>query len=446
MASKTFDCRPGGTLFTSDWHCGLSLKGKSRDEEIAEVLNDLTDKAVALAPKSIVVAGDLSESFRYPGSVPSKMIGRALYKMAEEIPGARVFVIPGNHDWDGLDLIALSEKSNIHFIRRPAAIEIGEKTYLIAVPYMRKHNLGAKTYDDIIGELADSVPEGSRCVAAVHAAFEGTVPGLCEPAVTAQALNGPVKKLFLGHIHMHKQLSPDVFYTGALIRNTFGEEMERSGMWYLDDNFRVTDIPLSGARRMETVSFENSSAVMDGDLEGELVALIANDPDIMIRIRIPGASAFAEQITEIVKRVEEEYSEPGRNVIVSDFAMAKTDREKHTDPDPVLDISGEPGAVKDIAELISVKSLWSGYCREKLESGGITESELAAVEVCGEALLAGAEAAEIWESMKAGKFTEISQMTETKTGEDEPVPVMPSGEPIKLNEEDLEDIELDIDM
>lgn len=78
MASKTFDCRPGGTLFTSDWHCGLSLKGKSRDEEIAEVLNDLTDKAVALAPKSIVVAGDLSESFRYPGSVPSKMIGRAL--------------------------------------------------------------------------------------------------------------------------------------------------------------------------------------------------------------------------------------------------------------------------------------------------------------------------------------------------------------------------------
>ena len=142
----------------------------------------------------------------------------------------------------------------------------------------------------------------------------------------------------------------------------------------------------------------------------------------MIRIRIPGASAFAEQITEIVKRVEEEYSEPGRNVIVSDFAMAKTDREKHTDPDPVLDISDEPGAVKDIAELISVKSLWSGYCREKLESGGITESELAAVEVCGEALLAGAEAAEIWESMNAGKFADISQMTETETGEDETCP------------------------
>lgn len=450
MTIRQYNCKPGGMLTTSDWHCGLSLKGKSRDEEIELVLDDLTDKAIELAPKSIVVAGDLSESFRYPGSIPSKIIGRALYKMAESIPGTRVFVILGNHDWDGLDLIALSERSNIHFIRRPAAIEISENTYLIAVPYMRKHNLGSKTYDEIIQELAESVPIGARCVAAVHAAFEGTVPGINEPVVTEAALTGPVKKMFLGHIHTHRQITPNVFYTGALIRNTFGEENEHSGMWYMDDDFKVTDIPLAGARRLKTLGFEKTSVVMDGTLEEELINSIVSNPDVLIRIKIPGASAFAEHIGEIVKRVEEEYSEPGRNVITSDFSMPKNDRDVKTELDLTIRKTNEDGTVKDITELISVKSLWSGYCREKLDAGGITEGELAAVEVCGEALLAGANASEIWESMKAGRFAEISEMAEAGADKGEkdppPVTVKPSGDPFQLDSVDLEEIALEIDI
>ena len=38
----------GGVLLTSDWHCGLTLRGTVRDEEIKRVLDDLVDKTVQI--------------------------------------------------------------------------------------------------------------------------------------------------------------------------------------------------------------------------------------------------------------------------------------------------------------------------------------------------------------------------------------------------------------
>ena len=438
----------GGVLLSSDWHCGLTLRGTARDEEIKRVLDDLVDKTVQIRPEAVVVAGDLSDTFRYPGSAPSKLIGRTLFRIVEEAPGTQVFVIPGNHDWDGLDIIALSEKSNIHFIKQPAAVEVSPGLYMIAVPYMRKHNLGSSSYDSIINGIADNIPAGARCFAAVHAAYEGTVPGIGEPVVTGESLAGRVEKLFLGHIHTHRQVCTDVYYTGALIRNTFGEEKEISGAWHMDRDLNVTDVPLEGARKMVTIQMDDMAEVMNGGLEERLSDVISSDPDVMVRIRIPGGAASSEYASEIVKRTEEKWSEPGRNVIISDFSLPKPEKDKSGQEEHKLKADTSSDG-RSVAEQISVKGLWSSYCKERLGLIGAPEEDIAVAEICGEALLSGTPPSDIWKAMKEGRFSEIrTELAEKEKGEipEAVSPTEPPRGPVMLKEEDLEEITLDIDI
>lgn len=434
-----------GILFSSDWHCGISLRGISREDEIKRVLEDLVEKTAKIRPEAVVVAGDLSDTFRYPGSAPSKLIGRTLFRMAEESPGTQIFVIPGNHDWDGLDIIALSERSNIHFIKQPAAVEVSPGLYMIAVPYMRKHNLGSSSYDSIINGIAENIPAGARCFAAVHAAYEGTVPGIGEPVVTEESLSGRVEKLFLGHIHTHRQVSDDVYYTGALIRNTFGEEKETSGAWYMDRDLNVTDVPLEGARKMKTIQMDDIADVLNGGLEERLSEAISADPGVMVRLRIPGGAASSEYAAEVVRRTEEKLSEPGRNVIISDFSLPKPDRDKGEPEDHKLKADVSDG--RSVAEQISVKGLWSSYCRERLGLAGASEEDIAVAEICGEALLSGTAPSDIWKAMKEGRFseirTELAERAVSEMPETVPPPEPPRG-PMMLEQEELEEITLDI--
>lgn len=442
----------GGVFLTSDWHCGLSLRGTSREEEIGNVLDDLVEKAIRLQPSAVVVAGDLSDTFRYPGSAPSKQIGKTLFKLAEEIPDVRVFVILGNHDWDGLDILALSEKSNIHFIKQPAAIEVFKNTYMVAVPYLKKHNLGSGTYDSIINDIVDNIPKGKRCFAAIHAALEGTLLIRTEAAVNESLVSERVENIFLGHIHTHRQINDRTYYTGALVRNTFGEEKEVSGAWYMDRDFNVHDIPLEGARKLETVHITDIADVLNGNLEEKLTNAISKDNNVMIRLRIPSGSSASEYVAEATKHVEEKLSEPGYNVIFSDFSIPKVEKEQVQLDNIIENRNISTSEAKNVAEQISIKSLWSSYCKERLTLAGASAEDIAIADICGEALLSGTEPAEIWKAMKDGRFDEIRQELEDKENEGyEPVPVpvtIPekSQEPFMLEAEDLEEIDLNIDI
>jgi hypothetical protein len=266
--------------------------------------------------------------------------------------------------------------------------------------------------------------------------------------LAGESLAGRVEKLFLGHIHTHRQVCKDVYYTGALIRNTFGEEKETSGAWHMDRDLNVTDVPLEGARKMVTIQMDDMAEVMNGGLEERLSDVISSDPDVMVRIRIPGGAASSEYASEIVKRTEEKWSEPGRNVIISDFSLPKPEKDKGGQEEHKLKADTSSDG-RSVAEQISVKGLWSSYCKERLGLIGAPEEDIAVAEICGEALLSGTPPSDIWKAMKEGRFSEIrTELAEKERAEipESVSPPEPSRGPVILEEEDLEEITLDIDI
>lgn len=406
----------GGILFTSDWHCGLALNGVQRNPELETVLKEIVDKALLLEPSSIVIIGDLSEQYRYPGISTASMIGNAVMKLADGLPDSRIFIIRGNHDWDGVNLFGLSRRVNVRCISSPVVVEMSDGEYMLAVPYLKKHEMDGKSYDQILSDMRAALPPDAKCFAAMHAALEGTVPGIEEACVTKEAAKLGIDKIFLGHIHQHKDLGDGFYYTGAIIRNTFGEEQESSGMWYKDRN-NVYDVPLETPRRMKMIVFDSPEAVADGRLEQELRSAIASDPNVLIKVRINGANAYNDAIIDIARKVETEYSEPEHNIVAFDFSVKKDDKEKLLEKEAA---DKEVRAAYGIASQISVRSLWNEYCDTRFSAdSSISEQDASVVKEAGAALLSGSEPDEIWQALKMGKFETLAEEENKKSDAEE---------------------------
>lgn len=414
----------GGIMFTSDWHCGLQSNGHSRDEEIQTVLNNIVNKARELRPFAVVVAGDLTDSPRYPGMTTASMVGGTLVALADT--GATVYVVKGNHDWEGISLFGLSNKNNVRVIMTPQAVEISPNQYLIAVPHLRRHELGDLTYDDIIKNLHDSLPAGADCIAVVHAALDGTIPDIKEDCVTRKAMNCGISHMYLGHIHQHKSLRNNIYYTGSIIRNTFGELKEHSGLWYMQ-NGEVYDIPIDGARKMHEVIFETPEAVGNGCLESAINDILTKDKDALIKVHIIGGSVYQEQIEDIVQCVETEYTEKKYNIIAYDY-----NKKKNVEPVKVNQEFEKKSAV-DIAKKISASDLWREYCIDKLNTDNtISNKDAHIITECGQALMTNDTPENIWAALKNGQFDKIAEKDKTMES------ILPPVVPVKTKDDTKE--------
>src|SRR5919108_5417458 len=82
-------------LHTSDWHVGRTIRGRSRIEEFAAVLDELVAIARDQAVDAVLVAGDLFDG-RASNADAERLVFETLARLASE--KIAVVAIPGNHD------------------------------------------------------------------------------------------------------------------------------------------------------------------------------------------------------------------------------------------------------------------------------------------------------------------------------------------------------------
>ncbi len=390
-------------LFTGDWHCGLVSWGVDRTEELDESLRQLISQAGEYQPETTVITGDITESFRYPGNKTFKQVSGAVKKIMNCRKGMNLVILKGNHDWAGLEIFQEFRK-DIVFVETPTIIEASPYP-ILAVPYQKSYQLPEGGYGEVIRSLMNADGRDGYILAA-HAGAEGDIPG--EPAIPLDTLNDPrIKKAFLGHIHIHDRIegARNAYYTGALIRNTFGESASRTGAWmlhYEDSTGRleVRDIQVKSGP-LKTFSLENvSESIADGSFAKEARDALQQDSSTLFRITAPKHSYREEDIARVAKELREEFE--------------ITTERPATYPFVAFDASSaEPGTVEKriaaptaISEGISIKGLWQEWCEAK--KGGKR------AEAIGLDILAGAGAGEIWKNLKSMSPEEPAAETKPK--------------------------------
>jgi len=280
-------------LHTADWHVGKTLKGHSRLDEQERVLREIVRLVRAQELDAVLVAGDLYESAA-PSAAAQKLVVRTLMALADT--GAEVIVIAGNHDHAatldayrpfagaaGITLVGavrpVDQGGVIEFVART-----GERVTVAVLPFVstryavRAAELVTNTpaehtsaYDqqlrDILGLLTSGFRTDAVNLVMAHlTVLNGTFGGgersaqsIFEYAVPATVFPLDAHYVALGHLHRRQVIAAPcpVYYSGAPLAVDFGEQEYEPVVCLVEATpttpARVTDIPITTARRLRTL-------------------------------------------------------------------------------------------------------------------------------------------------------------------------------------------------
>ena len=390
-------------IFTSDWHWDCELSGQSRNEEILNCIKQVVRAAKDRNCKNIFVAGDIMHHPRYKG--PGSLSGFAsmINYMYEEIPDLHLYILKGNHDWDGLPALGMFRSKDLTIISEPSVVHIDDID-IIAVPFMRKIQLEGDRYIDIISKLSSQATNHNRIVV-VHAALEGTMVGENEEVVQADALQECGAALgILGHIHKHTSPQKNWYYTGSLIRCTFGEEGEKSGIYYYDILHGLEDIPIQ-AREVINLHYATPDEAIK-KISSDVALLRKEHPGAMFKINVPGASNMSDVIEEAGKAAErlEGDAEKAVHIVKYDYTIPQSEKKKVEAEDLTFLHQNDEPLIMSMKDKLSVTHLWSEYCQTY---NGLSSEEKSAMTTPGGALLDNMDAQDMWSFMQSGKLDTV---------------------------------------
>jgi exonuclease SbcD len=276
-------------LHTSDWHVGRSIRGRSRADEHRAVLAEITGIAANEAVDLVLVAGDLFDVVA-PSPESEQIVFRALLDLAAVAP---VVIVAGNHDHPRrLEAVApLLELGRVTVgatLRRPdeggvvtIPTDSGETARLALVPFVGQRaivsadDLMALDPDQhggkyagrlaaVIAKLTEGLSLDSVNLVVAHLMVAGgTIGGgersahtIFDYAVSAQAFDGALSYVALGHLHRPQRIpaAPPVWYSGSPLQMDFGETEDRKAILLVEAEpglpARVREIPLQAGRRL----------------------------------------------------------------------------------------------------------------------------------------------------------------------------------------------------
>jgi exonuclease SbcD len=231
-------------LHSADWHLGKTLRGWSRQEELARALEQLVATVQVRQPDALVVAGDVFDSPN-PGPEAQGLYYRTLVRLHEVAPGMRTVITAGNHDAAmrleaprellraiGVDVVGNVQREQLgrHLVR------IGDKGHVLAVSYPTPACLGStrdgvlaatqRMYEEIAGATRAQW-EGLPLVVMGHLHVSGgeetqaserriLVGG--ENAVPVSVFPEEASYVALGHLHKPQAVGgKQVRYSGSLV-------------------------------------------------------------------------------------------------------------------------------------------------------------------------------------------------------------------------------------
>jgi exonuclease SbcD len=334
-------------LHTADWHVGKTLKGHSRLDEQEHVLREIVRVVREQELDAVLVAGDLYDSAA-PSAPAQKLVVRTLMALAGT--GAEVIVIAGNHDhaptFDAYRPFAgaagVTLVGSVRSAEQGGVVEFtartGEPVTVAVLPFVssryavRAAELVANTpaehtgaYDQQLRDILAVLTGGFRTDAVnlvmahltvLNAMFGGgerTAQSIFEYAVPATVFPPDAHYVALGHLHRRQVMAAPspVHYCGAPLAVDFGEQDYEPVVCLVEATpstpARVTDIPITAARRLRTLR---------GTVE-ELGALAGTVGEDLLRVwvREPARAGLREEVTDLLPnalevRIDSEFATP----------------------------------------------------------------------------------------------------------------------------------------
>lgn len=345
-------------LHTADWHVGRAIRGRSRSEEFAAVLDEVVRIAVDEDVDAVLLAGDIYEH-RSAAPEADALVFDAFIRLHEA--GIRVVTIPGNHD-SALRLEALGKllrPIGVYVAARVAPPDAGgivevpsrdgsEIAEVACVPFVPERRFGdaaslfaageswyrsyAQGMGELLGAMAAGFTPGGISVVLAHLFTDGALvtPGGGEReltigmayAVSPSRLPADVSYLALGHVHLPqavKGAGAPARFPGSLLQLDFGEAGQRKSVTIVDIEAgkpaKVREVALSAGRQLRDLR---------GTLD-EVVATAADVGDAYLRVFV----ATDGPVPGIADRVREALP----NAL--DVHLEYERREPSTRPEPV---------------------------------------------------------------------------------------------------------------
>ncbi|HTS87505.1 MAG TPA: DNA repair exonuclease [Gemmatimonadales bacterium] len=227
-----------------------------READVANAFRRAVDQVIAAGPDMVIVAGDLFHSVR-PTNHSILFAFQQLHRLREALPRAPLIIIAGNHDTprstETGSILGLFESLGADVVadeaRRLAYPDLGAA--VLAVPHMAL----------IQGErpvLRADGPEPIQ-VLVLHGEVEGLFPSDRSALEYGGALltreelvRGGFGYVALGHYHVQREVSPRIWYSGALdyvSPNPWGELADERDHGIEGKGWLLVDLPSGRVER-----------------------------------------------------------------------------------------------------------------------------------------------------------------------------------------------------
>jgi len=320
-------------LHTADWHIGKPLRGRTRFDEYAAVLEEVARIAIDEKVDAVLVGGDVFDS-----PVPPPEAEKLVYDFFARLLPERIaaVVIAGNHDHPKKlgALARLLEGLRIHIRTEARPPERGgvvtvpsrdgrEEARVAVLPFVAERRVVdacqvmapehewyqeyARRIEEILGYLTRDLTPATVNVLLAHVMVHKGLVGTGERALhigqtyalNPQQLPKGVQYIGLGHLHRPQEvLAPSkTRFSGSLLELDFGEKEQEKSVVLVEAKpggaAEITTVPLTSGRRLR-------------DVEGTLLELAGLAPtlgDAFLRVRVkveapvPGVS---EQVKELL--------------------------------------------------------------------------------------------------------------------------------------------------
>jgi len=333
-------------LHTADWHVGKTLKGHQRLDEQERVLREIVRTAREHEVDAVLVAGDLYDSAA-PTAAAQKLVVRTLLGLAQA--GIEVVAIAGNHDHaatldayrplagaSGITLVGTPRSAGQGGVVEFTARSTGEPVTVALLPFVsqrfavRAAEIVANTpgentaaYDRDLRQILATLTSGFRTDAVnlvmahltvLNGAFGGgerMAQSIFEYAVPASIFPVDAHYVALGHLHRRQRMEAacPVHYSGAPLAVDFGEQENTPVVCLVEaapgTPAQVTDLPLTGGRRLRTVQ---------GTLH-DLAQVDAGDDFLRVLVREQARAGLRDDVLQLLPnalevRIDPEFAAP----------------------------------------------------------------------------------------------------------------------------------------
>ncbi len=281
----------------------MAIEGRNvREMDVMRTFTTLVDRAIALDPEVIVIAGDVFHSAR-PSNGTIVGAYKEFSRLMARLPRTTVIVIAGNHD-----MPRSRESANILELLRPLGIHVIDwEAQRLTFSDLDLSVLGVPEAPAMAKPALEPDPSTRYSILLLHGEVQGMMKrhGVGERAstfFTAEDMRSSEwSYTALGHYHVNRQVGPNAWYAGSTdytSSNPWGEQIEQRDAGIPGKGFIVHDLataehqfhPLPESRRyIELPSFsahELSAVDVDEALAREIAACPGGIDDQVVRVVI----------------------------------------------------------------------------------------------------------------------------------------------------------------